>query len=270
MGIGQFGKRIERRIKDAGPYLLFRRPMPMKNEAPVISFTFDDFLHSALRTGGAILEGRGVVGTFYASLGCMGQVGPSGRLFDLQDLRDLLARGHELGCHTYAHLNAWETGTRAFADSVAKNRRALAEIVPGAKFRTLSYPIGRPRPWTKRRVAREFDGCRGGGQKINRGTVDLNILNAYFLDKRREDLDAAFRMIDECAASRGWLIFATHDVQDPPSPYGCAPDFFEKVVRRAEGSGAVILPVTKALDTVGPGREAAAKNGIGERSPGHD
>jgi peptidoglycan/xylan/chitin deacetylase (PgdA/CDA1 family) len=267
MAISRFRKRVEGRLKNVWPYLLYRRPLTMKNAVPVISFTFDDFLHSALRTGGAILEDHGIAGTYYASLGCLGQDGPSGALFDLQDLRDLVAKGHELGCHTYSHLNAWETGTRAFADSVARNRQALAEMVPGAEFRTLSYPIDRPRPRTKRRVGRQFDCCRGGGQKINRGTIDLNILNAYFLDKRREDLDEAIRLIDENAAARGWLIFATHDVQDRPSPFGCRPGFFEKIVRRAASSGAAILPVARALDAVDPGRRAAMPGQPRERSP---
>jgi len=250
MSLHQFHERIRGRYKSVLPDLLFRRPLAMKSAVPIISFTFDDFLRSALLTGGPILENFGIAGTYYASLGCMGQKGPSGELFVLQDLRELIDKGHELGCHTYSHLNAWKTSTHDFVVSIDQNREALSEYLPGAEFRTFSYPIDPPRPFTKRRVSNKFRCCRGGGQKYNHGTLDLNILHAYFLDKRRENLGKAIDLIDENAAVCGWLIFATHDVCDNPSPYGCTPDYFEEIVRHSLKSGATILPVTRALELV--------------------
>jgi hypothetical protein len=79
--------------------------------------------------------------------------------------------------------------------------------------------------------------------------VDLNLLKAYFLDRRtKTDLHSVKNVIDRNASSRGWLIFATHDVTDQPSPYGCSREFFEKVVEYAADSGALILPVGKAWE----------------------
>ena len=57
-------------------------------------------------------------------------------------------------------------------------------------------------------------------------------------------------MIDQNARARGWLIFATHDVRETPSRFGCTPDFFEQVVQWSLESGARILPVVEALEVL--------------------
>jgi len=227
---------------------LYRRPVPMRNTTPLISFTFDDFPRSALTVGGAILERHGVRGTFYASLGIMGKYEAAGLMFEEKDLSAVIERGHELGCHTYDHFNAWETAPLAFEESVLKNRAALGELLPGAHFASLSYPKLPPRPATKRRVARYFTCCRCGNQKINRGVADANHLFAFFLEMSRGNFEMVKALIDENTRTNGWLIFATHDVCQEPSPYGCTPEFFEKVVRCSIDSGARVLPVVKGWE----------------------
>ena len=216
---------------------------------PVISFTFDDFPRSALSIGGAILHRCGVTGTYYASLGLMDQETPSGRIFVSDDLKLVLDQGHELGCHTFSHCDAWRTPTLAFERSIAENRTALERLLPGVEFRTFSYPINLPRPLTKSRIANSFLCCRGGGQTFNVGTVDLNLLSACFLEKNR-NIQAMRDLIDQNQSARGWLIFATHDIAANPTRFGCTPAFFEDVVRYAVTSGARILPVVSALEVL--------------------
>jgi hypothetical protein len=94
--------------------------------------------------------------------------------------------------------------------------------------------------------------CRGGGQTFNSGTADLNYLSAYFLEKTRNNSRAAKDMIDLNKQARGWLILATHDICEQPSPYGCTPAFFSDIVQYAVNSGARILPVMQALDALTP------------------
>src|SRR5580692_2797537 len=221
--------------------LLFRRPLLVRPERPLISFSFDDFPQSALLIGGAILNRFGLVGTYYASLGLLGRETPTGRMFDAGDLTMLLERGHELGCHTFSHCDSWDTGTVAFEKSIIENRAALNRLIPGTEFKSFSYPISLPRPQTKRNIADHFLCCRAGGQALNEGKADLNQLAAFFLEKSRDDIQAIKALIDHNREVRGWLIFATHDISDDPTPYGCTPGFFEEVVQYAVSSGARIL-----------------------------
>jgi peptidoglycan/xylan/chitin deacetylase (PgdA/CDA1 family) len=229
------------------PRLLFRRPFKISSKVPMISFTFDDFPRSALLTGGNILERAGFAGTFYAALGLTSKEAVVGRIFSNDDLRMVLARGHELGCHTFDHCHSWETSPAAFEQSIIQNQNALQKVLPGVSFKTFSYPISPPRARTKQKTSRHFICCRGGGQTFNSGMTDLNYLKSFFLEQARGNLQAVKSVIDENARERGWLIFSTHDVCDQPSPFGCTQRFFEEVVQHAASSGSRILPVAHAL-----------------------
>ena len=227
-----------------------RRPVEMRVTVPLISFSFDDFPKSAFWTGGAILKRYGLLGTYYASLGLMGTSAPTGRIFCAEDLKPLLKQGHELGCHTFGHCDAWETRPRDFEESIIENRVALRKLLPGIEFKTLSYPILCPRPSTKRRVAKHFICCRGGGQTFNRGTTDLNYVRGYFIEKSRGNFGLIQEIIHNNREARGWLVFATHDVSQEPTPYGCTPEYFEKIVRSSLDSGARIMPVAQACQAI--------------------
>jgi peptidoglycan/xylan/chitin deacetylase (PgdA/CDA1 family) len=218
----------------------------MRNQAPLVSFTFDDFPRSALEVGGAILRAHGAVGTYYAALGMLDRDEPVGRICSSTDLAQLVADGHELGCHTFHHRDAWATRSLDFEESILANRRALDELLPGMTFETMSYPINSPRPDTKRKTGRHFACCRGGGQRTNVGTVDLNYLFAFFLEQSRDRPAAIHEVIHRNRKECGWLVFATHDVTPQPSRYGCTAEFFCRVVQWSLESGATILPVARA------------------------
>ncbi len=239
---GKYQRSVSRR--------LFKQLVEMRNSTPLISFTFDDFPRSALLAGGQILKRHGVRGTYYASLGLMGQTAPTGSIFLADDFPVLLAKGHELGCHTFAHCDSWETAPQVFEQSIIDNQRALSRLIPDVTFRTFSYPITCPRPFTKRRVSRHFACSRYGGQTYNAGTIDLNLVAAYFLEKDRDDIAPVQRAIDLNRQAGGWLVIATHDVAEEHTPYGCTPSYFEEVVKAAVDSGAKVLPVVEALELV--------------------
>lgn len=242
--------RIQGYYQRTASRLFFKRPLVVTTSRPVISFSFDDFPQSALYTGGAILNHFGVAGTYYAAFGLMGKDEPSGHIFVPDDLKLLQAQGHELGCHTFSHRHSWDTPPHVFEEAILQNRAALHKLLPAAEFRTFSYPISGPRPFTKARTAKHFLCSRGGGQTFNVGTADRNHLAAFFLEKSRDRMHEVKDVIDRNRQANGWLIFATHDISDHPTPYGCSPSFFEDVVRYSVASGACILPVDQALSVV--------------------
>ncbi len=232
-------------------YGLCRRMVPIDPTQPVISFSFDDAPRSSFRVGGDILSSYGARASFFVALGLLGSETEVGPIATADDLTRALKEGHELGCHTFDHRDSWQTGTQEFIGSVRKNREALDRILPGSRFETFAYPIAEPRPSIKFRLEPYFTCCRGGGQEPNVGRADLNLLRSYFLDRRTKvDLDTVKRVVDFNAAARGWLIFATHDVTERPSPFGCTPGFFREVVEYAVRSGARLLPVGKAYQAL--------------------
>jgi peptidoglycan/xylan/chitin deacetylase (PgdA/CDA1 family) len=250
LSVSQFVRRTQGRYQRASARYFCQRPFAINPRFPIISFTFDDFPRSALLTGGAILQSFGLVGTYYASLGLIGKQTETGSMFLAEDLKALVAQGHELGCHTFNHCHAWNTTPHSFEDAITDNRQALRNLMPGTSFKTLAYPISVPRVQTKRRVSKYFACCRGGGQTFNVEKADLNYLSAYFLEQSRDNLGAIKYLIDQNCQARGWLIFATHDISEEPTRWGCTPDFFEDSVRYSASSGARILPVFQAYETL--------------------
>ncbi|HRI38085.1 MAG TPA: polysaccharide deacetylase family protein [Nitrospira sp.] len=217
---------------------------------PLISFTFDDFPLSALEVGGEILRQHGVAGTYYVSLGLLDREESVGRICSAAHVKEVLAQGHELGCHTFEHCNAWDTEPLHFEKSILDNRLALKEIISNATFMTMSYPIDVPSPSIKQLAAQYFACMRAGGQGINRGTIDLNFVRSFFLEQSRDTPSVISELIDRNRAEKGWLIFSTHDVTNMPTQYGCTPELFVEVVRQAMASGAGVMPVAKALSLV--------------------
>lgn len=166
-----------------------------------------------------------------------------------------------MGLPRLDHCDAWKTTPAEFEASVVRNRRKLEELLPGQTFATLSYPISWPRPQTKRRIARHFDCARGGGQTFNPGTMDLNFLKAFFIEQCRGDYGQIEQVLAANARAKGWLIFATHDVCDSPTRFGCTPQFFARVVEGAIASGAAVLPVQQALRRLSPAASENASEG---------
>ena len=224
-----------------------QRRFDLSTRVPYISFTFDDYPRSALLEGGRILEAHGVRGTYFISLNLAGGDSPSGTVATPDDVVATLEAGHEVGCHTYAHLDGCNSSVAAFETSIADNREAFRRLVPQTPLSVFAYPLDGPVLDIKRAFGRHFVCCRGGGQTFNAGAIDLNLLNAYFLDWRnQDDLAAVQAVIDQNAAERGWLIFATHDVADSPSRYGVSRRFFNQVVAAAVQSGARVVPMMTA------------------------
>jgi peptidoglycan/xylan/chitin deacetylase (PgdA/CDA1 family) len=246
-----FLTRVVNKYRRAAAEHLCRRIVTIKTTAPIISFSFDDAPRTAFIHGGDILNAHGAGATYYVSLGLLNANSPSGVIASQADLRHALDQGHELGSHTFDHNDSWETKTELFVQAVLKNQMTLSNIMQGAAFKTFAYPSSQPRPDTKRRIGELFPCCRGGGQTLNRGTADLNLLKAFFLDVRNGNAVGIIkRLIDKNAESCGWLIFATHDVDYNPSRYGCTKKFFEEVVEYAVESGAILLPVGQACEQI--------------------
>jgi len=252
--------RIAAKYRRTVSYRFCRRMIEISTKVPFISFSFDDAPRSAFSHGGDILKAHGALCTFFVSLGLLESESPSGTIAFQDDLRRAVEEGDELGCHTFDHKDSWETPTAEFEKSILENQRALTGILPDAVFKSFAYPICEPKPATKHRVGKLFNCCRGGGQTFNSGKTDFNLLKAFFLDIRTgANIETVKRLIDQNSECRGWLIFATHDVSNNPSPYGCTEELFEKVVSYSARSGARLLSVGKACQKL---QVSGSKNAV--------
>ena len=224
-----------------------RRDFSLAGSGPIVSFTFDDFLKSALQIGGSILKSYGVRGTYYAAMGLMDRANDIGGHFSAADLVHLLEDGHELGSHTFGHLSGRSSSLRDFQADVMMGMKAVNHFTGGGLSHQFSYPRGHATFRAKRRIGVIFSSCRGIIPGINESPVDLNLLRANSLYSRSFNIDAIEQLFEANERYKGWLIFYTHDISENPSPIGCRPDEFESVVRLAIKKQVSIVSVGEAV-----------------------
>ncbi len=241
------GKAIKHRIIR---YLNKERFINLSLEFPIISFTFDDFPSSAYRIAGNILEKYNIRATYYTSFGLMDSVYSSGKLFSIDDLKGLIADGHEIGCHTFNHINSDECSCLEYERNIIKNKEKSVELLGGYKLNNFSYPYGKGSFKLKRRIFKYFRSLRGILPGINVGWVDFGELRCNRLYTSTIDLSSVKELIQENKLKNGWLIFYTHDVCGNPSPFGCTPELLEKVVKLAVQSKARLWTMGQAVDYI--------------------
>ncbi|MBP1859305.1 polysaccharide deacetylase family protein [Rhizobium herbae] len=226
-----------------------RRPIP--TERPIVSFTFDDVPDTAWTNGAAILEKYGARGTFYIAGGLESRVEPDRRLISAEGCRDLFARGHEIGCHTFSHHKIGSLTSRAFAGDLDRNETFLADTGISRRATNFAFPYNAASPRLRHVLQKRYTTCRASGEAINRGSVDPFMLKAVEIHQPEDRALGLTRWIDDVAINPGWLIFFTHDVSSTPTPYGCRPETLERLVSHATERQCDILPVCEALDRFG-------------------
>jgi len=227
------------------------KPFATRNDAPLVSFTFDDVPDTAYTNGAAVLEQCGLRGTFYIAAGTCGVSDQQWRVIERDQVRALHQRGHEIGCHTFSHIGVDRLDARALDQECRRNRALLEELCPGIVVTNFCYPFGRAPFARKLQLAKSFVSCRGVYEGVNAGAIDLAMLRVIELYDRTLTADKLRRVLDETRKRQGWLIFYSHDVADRPSWIGCSPELLRTVIKAAQAAQLRCLPVRDALTAIG-------------------
>ncbi len=212
-----------------------------------VSFTFDDAPTSAFSFGGKLLSNNGFKGTYYMSLRLLGQESKGGRILNSNELKELYEDGHEIGCHTADHCDAWSVSPSYFEQSILDNSQLFGEHLPQAKIANFSFPKGSATPKVKAVVQKYFDCCRGIQLGINKNTIDLNLLKTIPIFSNKRYSHKIYSYISSVSKNNGWLIFYTHDIRDDHGPYGCKPDLYKSVLDEVIKQNIPVLSVSEAL-----------------------
>lgn len=213
---------------------------------PIVSFTFDDFPRTALTVAGSMLGEKRLRGTYYVAMGLMGKTGPVGEMFDRDDLSELVAAGHELACHSFDHLSCCRLSASELKRGCERNCQLAAELLGGYRLRNFSFPFGDVSLSAKSALKSSYDSCRSVQKGINCESVDLAFLRANPVISR-SPFEQLKEVIVEGVRRKAWVVLYTHDVTSNPSPYGCTPEYFQKILCFVMDSGAEVLTVAEAM-----------------------
>jgi peptidoglycan/xylan/chitin deacetylase (PgdA/CDA1 family) len=213
-----------------------RRPATGRLDRPMVTFAFDDTPASAVRTGAPILEARGVRGTYYFCAGLAGEDGHMGQYATREDMRGVAHAGHEVGCHTYSHLDCGQASASAVADDMARNAATLGDWGVARTLDTFAYPYGDVGFPGKAEAARRFRLSRGLHHGLIEAGTDLN--QAPSVGIEGDDGEAIARTwLGRARERKAWLILFTHGVEDATTPFGCSAAVLKRLVDEALAQG---------------------------------
>lgn len=210
---------------------------------PMVSFTFDDVPRSAFREGGRVLREMGWTGSYYVAGSFCGRRVDGIDYMDRDDLIQADQEGHEIGCHTYSHLRLTAASSGAISEDLKRNEDYMREVLPQHKMSSFAYPFGDLNIRSKALLARKFPICRGIWEGVNQDRIDFAQLKSVALERRSFDERAIDYWLDRTVATKGWLIFFSHDISADPGPYGCFTDAFAKLAEKVARRGIRVLPV---------------------------
>ncbi|WP_425998830.1 polysaccharide deacetylase family protein [Caulobacter sp. DWR1-3-2b1] len=229
--------------------LAHRRPARVKLERPMVSFSFDDAPATACEAGAKVLEARGLRGTYYFAAGLTGRDGPMGRFATSEDAARLHADGHEIGCHTFSHLDCGQSSQEATLADIDQNAAALKSWGAGEPV-SFAYPYGDVGSGAKTLLAERFKTVRALHHGLIANGADLNQAPAVGIEG--EDGEAvALKWLDRAHARKAWLILYTHDVSTTPSRWGCSVEALERLVDGAMNAGFDVVTVAEGARRIG-------------------
>lgn len=236
------------RIRRRAVRLASRRPARQPPRA-MLSFAFDDVPASAAETGAKILERRGLRGAYYVAAALAGADAATGRMAAADAVQRLAAAGHEIGCHTYSHLDCGQAAAQDAVEDVALNAETLARWgLP--RPTTFAYPFGDVAAATKRALAGRFRLMRGLRPGLVTAGSDLNQAPAVPVESADGEA-VALHWIDRLGDRPAWLILALHDIAEQPSYWGCTPATLERLADLAVSRGLEVVTVAEGAALVG-------------------
>jgi peptidoglycan/xylan/chitin deacetylase (PgdA/CDA1 family) len=226
-----------------------RRPARVALERPMVSFSFDDVPISAVETAGAMLEAKGAHGTYFICAGLADQDSRMGRYAGREALLAAQARGHEIACHTYGHLDCGAADAAAIEGDIARNDAALTGW--GAPpTTTFAYPYGDVSHAAKQVAGARFALARALHHGLIETGADLNQAPAVGVEGPDGEA-TALRWLDRAKARNAWLILYTHDVREAPSPVGCTPQVLQRIIDAAVEAGFDFVTVAEGASRIG-------------------
>jgi peptidoglycan/xylan/chitin deacetylase (PgdA/CDA1 family) len=223
----------------------------MQNRMPLVSFTFDDTPDSAYINGAAILDAHAIHGTFYIAAGICGTQDTHWRLIAPEQVRALHDSGHEIGCHTFSHVNVETLDAADMDEECRKNHNLLRRFCGDIQLSNFCYPYGGVVLTRKLQLQKRYDTCRGTFEGINSGTIDLGLLKVIELYDRTLTPEKLQHVLRETCDRNGWLIFYTHDVADPPTFMGCSPALLRSTVETVQSMGIACVTIREGVKHIG-------------------
>jgi peptidoglycan/xylan/chitin deacetylase (PgdA/CDA1 family) len=166
------------------------------------------------------------------------------------DLLRAADAGHEIGCHTYSHLDCGNAAAALVEDDLDLNAALLSDWGIAQTLKTFAYPFGDVGFAAKQVVAERFSLSRGLHHGLIEPGADLNQAPAVGVEgDAGEALGHAW--LAKAAERRAWVILFTHDIADTARRFGASADGLARLVDKALALGFDVVSAAEGAARVG-------------------
>ncbi len=219
---------------------------PLKE--PMVSITFDDIWKTAYTRGAADLDKHGFKGSFYITR--LYTETPADSYASLDDVKDLIKRGHELGSHSHRHT---ALSTMAAPDLIEDTRKITTLLqqlnVPSSG---VAYPFGDFDDKVETEIQRYHTYARTSLLGLNDATASRYRLRIVAVTTETTTADL-LRWIQAAQDSKTWLILLFHDLGEPAprNPYTTSYDQYLQILDDLKARNMKVVTVEQGLKEAG-------------------
>ncbi len=205
-----------------------------------ISITFDDG-YSSQYDAAKTLENYGWQGTFYIPTDFVGKTYENISVMDLQQIKDLQLRGHEIGGHGASHVNASNVSAEAYESDILESKNFFEEN--NLSVRNFAFPYGDD---SKKDIAlKYFDTARSTKPCIN--NISDRELCGLTLVHQNEEYKSLTTYVNELRG--GWLVIAIHSISsNPRSDVDITPEELDWILEQINQTNAKVMTIAQVRE----------------------
>jgi peptidoglycan/xylan/chitin deacetylase (PgdA/CDA1 family) len=207
-----------------------------------ISITFDDG-YSSQYDAAKTLESYGWRGTFYIPTDSIGNNFENISTMDLQQIKDLQSRGHEIGGHGASHLDASNVSAETYEADILEGKNFLEQN--NLSVGNFAFPYGDDSK--KDIVLKYFDTARSTKPCIN--SISDRELCGLTLVSQNEEYKALTIYINDLKLKGGWLVVVIHGVdENPRTDIDITPEEFVWILEQLNQTNAKVMTVEQVRE----------------------
>jgi peptidoglycan/xylan/chitin deacetylase (PgdA/CDA1 family) len=219
--------------------------VPGAFEEGMVSINFDDGWTSQHTNALPILEAANLSASFYIITQVLGK----GGYMTESQVRDIAARGHDIGAHTRTHPHLPQISREQMEDEIVGSKSDLEAM--GISIATFAYPYGEFNDDAEEIVRSNFRGARIVQEGLNTRSTDAYLLRTESLE-RTTSIEQIRQWVDSAIANNAWLILSFHQV-DPASEdqYAVTPNMLQDIVDYLAETSVPVVTTSEGLGRQG-------------------
>ena len=214
-------------------------------QSPIVSVTFDDGWLSAKENGAQILGRMGdMKATYYINPGTLNTT----EIMTDSDIQDLRRAGHQIGSHTYSHIDITSYSLDFIRRDMQKANNYFYKL--GIDKIDFASPYGKYDNNVLDITMQSNASNRGTEKGINtKNNIDRSMLKALFIRKDISDAELK-EYLSRTKETNGWLILIYHKIEASDSEFDIDRETFQRHMQIVKDSNIKVKTVRSALESI--------------------